>query len=388
MIQFWIGIILELLAGAFGTAGKQLVSLSARRASEAAGRPLKYAGLMITTLIGPILDSAAYAFAPQSVVAPLAGMDVVWNCLSAPLTLGEKLMRRHVIGALFVAVGACLTAVFGPHLENDIPLADLKIRFVSWRVALYLALFACGLFVSLQILHRRPRGSGGKLRAFALGGTAGAIAGNMYFVSAALGLFKNSIASGDWSAWTDPFPYALVIGALVVALSNIPFMASGLQEFEAVFMVPLFEGCHIVGACISGQVVLQEMDDAEYWQWIGYWSAVLIIVTGLWAIQSGSVRNITREVTASAPSADPEAMQDIEEFALGLPSDEEAANMSSIFRKGPVQATLKLEGLAPVGPALRGGPGLQAKSRAQAKQAHLANFACGCRWPRLLISAN
>lgn len=320
MHYFWFGIALELLAGMMGTTGKQLVSLSARQPAGPEAKRLKYAGLFITTLLGPLADASAYGFASQSVVAPLNGLDVVWNVLSAPITLGEKLLLPHLVGAGLVFLGAMLTAVFGPHHSTSLSPAALHQRFFSWSFTIYCSVLLAGLCLSTVLLQSRPKGSGGKVRAICLGATAGAIAGNMFFCSAALGLLKNSCVTGDWSAWCTPLPYAMIVGMLVVALGNIPFMSRGLQEFEAVFMVTLFEGCHIAVACISGQVVLQEMDRAEPWQLCCYWASAFVIIAGLWVIQTTSVGGIVR----------PPAMADIDMSVESSPSVMWAGSLSGI----------------------------------------------------------
>ena len=62
-------------------------------------------GLVLNTAFGPIVDMAAYAFAPQSLIAPFGGLDVVWNTLSAPYTLGETLTRPRILGCSLIAGG-------------------------------------------------------------------------------------------------------------------------------------------------------------------------------------------------------------------------------------------------------------------------------------------
>ena len=51
-------------------------------------------GLFSNTACGPLLEMAAYTFAPQSTLAPFGGLDTVWNALLAPFTLGEKFTRQ------------------------------------------------------------------------------------------------------------------------------------------------------------------------------------------------------------------------------------------------------------------------------------------------------
>merc|ERR1719330_1516878 len=93
-----------------------MVSYSGR-VEKPRGRTLKRIGLALTTLVGPVLDMSAYALAPQSLLAPLIGLDIVFNTLSAPFTLGERLRKQHVVGSGLVFLGAALSSLFGQQHE-------------------------------------------------------------------------------------------------------------------------------------------------------------------------------------------------------------------------------------------------------------------------------
>ena len=142
-----LGIFLEVVATFVGTAGKQLVRYSTiltdrRLAADAAATPIDSCvisvplvvsdsptadvgtqtpapttasteamqqrtcsswitptvairvGLCLNTACGPLLEMAAYTFAPQSTLAPFGGLDTVWNAMLAPFTLGETMTRQ------------------------------------------------------------------------------------------------------------------------------------------------------------------------------------------------------------------------------------------------------------------------------------------------------
>ena len=88
-------------------------------------------GLSMAMAIGPLAEVSAYAFAPQSLLAPLDGFDVIWNILPrseplpnkrflkidsffmdlcprlAPYTLGESISPAKVMGT-----GGTVTCAF------------------------------------------------------------------------------------------------------------------------------------------------------------------------------------------------------------------------------------------------------------------------------------
>ncbi len=46
-------------------------------------------GLSMAMAIGPLAEVSAYAFAPQSLLAPLDGFDVIWNILPKTQVAGR-----------------------------------------------------------------------------------------------------------------------------------------------------------------------------------------------------------------------------------------------------------------------------------------------------------
>mmetsp|Transcript_76900 Transcript_76900/g.243036 ORF Transcript_76900/g.243036 Transcript_76900/m.243036 type:complete len:418 (-) Transcript_76900:100-1353(-) len=275
------GVAFEVAATMCGTFGKQLVSYSGKVRPAKRARLFKFMGLTATTLFGPVLDALAYALAPQSLVAPLNGLDIVWNACSAPFTLGEPLTRSYALGSVLVFMGSSLSAHFAQHHDREGTLERQREIFFSWRLAVWVLAGVGGLLVSFWVIRRRPRGVGDWQRGLALGGTAGFVAGNMFFLSEALGAVRWSLATGDWSAWRHPLPYLVSLGAVTVAVSNVPLMAKALEEYDALFMITLFAGCQIVTACVSAWAVLREMDGTPLGDRLGYWACIGSIVAGL-----------------------------------------------------------------------------------------------------------
>merc|ERR1712187_208810 len=113
-------------------------------------------------------------------------------------------------------------------------------------------------------------------------------------------------SSGDWSPWTHWLPYLVAVGAILVAVGNVPLMTKGLQEYEALFMVTLFEGCHITVACISGQAVLRELDMLAWPRYSAYCFSVIIILIGLVVIQTSAKGIQTKKLTGEEAPAEGE----------------------------------------------------------------------------------
>mmetsp|Transcript_105807 Transcript_105807/g.207525 ORF Transcript_105807/g.207525 Transcript_105807/m.207525 type:complete len:544 (-) Transcript_105807:380-2011(-) len=282
---WYVGIMLEVVSTMSGTVGKQLIRLSEQKRRQKALKQsalLFQIGLFVNTVMGPLVDVAAYSFAAQSLIAPFGGLDVVWNAMLAPWILNEKLTPKRVLGCALIVLGTVLAGVFGNHTDSEYSLDYLEELLINERVGIYFIGFFLWFLFNRFFLMRWSSGSA--IRGISLGCTAGTIAGNMFCVKAAIELIQRSIEYGEGEIWTHWLPYALVFGAIFFAVSNVIYMTKGLQEYEALFMVTIYEGSMIVSGCISGSVVLLDQRGLEAWRIGLYFFSVLIVVAGMCVI--------------------------------------------------------------------------------------------------------
>jgi len=279
-----VGVIMAIGNTVLGTAGKQLIRMSelAKRERPRMSRVFITLGLFTNSVVGPLIDMAAYSFAPQSLIAPFCGLDVVWNAALAPYILREKLTRARALGCFIIVIGTTFAGVFGNHVESEYTLEYLEDLLIKPRVAIYLGCFLVWFLLNRFFFMRFPAGS--VVRGISLGLTAGTVAGNMFCVKAAMELIQRSISGPDPSIWLHWLPYVVLAGAVFFAVSTVFYMTAGLQEFEALFMVTIFEGSGIVSGCFSGSIVLLDMNGLEAWRVGMYWSGVGIIVIGMYVI--------------------------------------------------------------------------------------------------------
>lgn len=292
-----LGIGLGVFASMTGTIGKQLLRFSELCKRKGLTYPSKVAfgiGLALNTAVGPIVDMLSYMFAPQSLIAPLGGLDVVWNTLIAPCTLGEKLTPTVCFGAFLIAAGATCTSLFGNQDDKDYNLELVEKTFVRLSVLIYLLVLICWLAFNILFLQPRsknPKGepweTGDPIRGLSLGLTAGSIAGNMFCVKGFIELVQASIRDQDSSVWAHWLPYVLLVGAIAFAVTNLKFLTTAMREYEALFMGAVFEGSLIVCACISGIVVYKDLENLEVYQIIIYFVALLCIVVGIGVVAIG-----------------------------------------------------------------------------------------------------
>jgi hypothetical protein len=286
---------------------------------EARGKTLFALGIAFNVVLNPICDLSGYAFAPASVIAPFTGMDIVWNTLVAPCTLGEILTRRRLCCATTVFLCATLTVFFK---ENQQPWTPERAQdiFQGLRFWLYAAGFLLWYVINAAYLMRAypPRS---RIRGFSLGATAGSLAGNMWCTKV-VATFAEQCIGGNCKPFTSWSTWVLFGGAIFFPIANLSYMAKGMQQYEALFMVTVFQGSNIVANCISASVVLEEMDGAEWWKIFGYSACIVIMVGSMVMLAIGEAK--------ATVEADPEPSGPVE-TGVGVGSLE-----TSLVQTGPL----------------------------------------------------
>ena len=75
---------------------------------------------------------AAYGFAPASLIAPLASVQLLVNIVMAPHTLGERRLPGHIISAVTIPMAIVGITTFGSHPEPEFTLQIMTSLFKRW----------------------------------------------------------------------------------------------------------------------------------------------------------------------------------------------------------------------------------------------------------------
>jgi len=252
---------------------------------------------------------------PRKLIVPLAGLDVVWNTMLAPFTLGEKLTPKLIIGVVFIAVGAIGTSFFGRKDDKEYTLQIVEDTFVRPAVGIYLGFLALWLAFNILVLQSRsfapqedqPWYQGSRIRGVSLGMTAGSIQGNMFCANAFVELVKTSIRQRDAEVWAHWLPYVMFAGAVFFALSNVFFFQKAMRQYEALFMGAVFEGSTIISACTSGFVVFADAENLMWWQLL-YWVMLMTLVAGIVLVAVGADQSISDDKSSLSEVADSSAV--------------------------------------------------------------------------------
>lgn len=284
--MIFIGVALEIFATVSGTVGKQLLRYS--KISEVEGkatlisRASLVVGLILNILGGPVLEVLAYGQAPQTLLAPLGGLDVLWNMLLVPHTLGEHPTRTQVFGCIVLVFGTALTAIGGPHTEKTYTLHSVRDMLLTRDALIYIVVETA--IIAAALLWMSKRKTGDSRRGLVLGIVAGGIGGNLFCMKAAASLIQGT-CQDTWPEvyrlWINPLSISIVCSAALIGLVSAFLLAQAMREYEATMMVATYEGSLVVSGCASGVAILGELDVVSPQRQALYALGVVLVVAGI-----------------------------------------------------------------------------------------------------------
>ncbi|TDH70736.1 hypothetical protein CCR75_004969 [Bremia lactucae] len=271
--QLWIiGVSLSLTATLFGTLGKVLLKL-AHTSPQALS--VKAAATVCVFLLNPVFDALSYAYAAQSILAPMAGFSVVWNVVLSPYLLHEKVSSHDLKGSTIILFGCALVGVSGSHNTPTHHSAELFALFKSRIFIEYAFFVVCGAIVLTWMLSSYEKKSG--WRRFAFGALSGLIGGNLFFLKASVEL----LAEGG-AIWLKPETYAIFASTLVSAGGGIYVLDLGLREYDALYLVAIYQAFLILIGSISGVIFFHEISGIySWWQLLLYPIGIITTVGGI-----------------------------------------------------------------------------------------------------------
>ncbi|CAJ1430471.1 unnamed protein product [Effrenium voratum] len=286
--NLWLlGVLLAVFGTLVGTIGKQMIRRSEMYKQERQDREstiMFTVGLALQVALNPLCDLAGYALAPASVIAPVTGMDIVWNTVIAPCSLNETLTFRRLLSTCIIFFAATASVLFRQINEVEWTAEYVEMVLLQNRTMLYALCFIAWYLWNVAVQTRYEKGS--PVRGFSLGATAGSLAGNMWCTKITAVLTEQCV-SGNCAAWDHWVAWVCLCGAVFFSTSNLYYISRGMQQHEALFMVTVYMGSNIATNSLSAIVVLGEMDDAPWWKFAGYTACILLMMVGMALLTSG-----------------------------------------------------------------------------------------------------
>lgn len=252
----------------------------------------------VTYAIGSLTHGAALGFASQALLVPMEGVTLVANAFLAPIFLGEKLGKPEIIGSLICCVGIAITVLFGPNSEQEYTTDDLLEFWYTPQFLIYGSLqIAAGGTAYMMLLKVRAinaeekvkydgqAGSMDKPRARFAANLHTAIAGvlaafNVLFLKTVSTVLLNSPEPAS-ERFATPWPYVFILAFVLCNLSMEIWKQKALQQFESVYIVPVFQAALIVLAVLTGGVYFKEFND------MAALNLVIFFLVGLATVAAG-----------------------------------------------------------------------------------------------------
>ncbi|POM71525.1 Hypothetical protein PHPALM_11899 [Phytophthora palmivora] len=310
---WYVGVILTIVGSVCTNMGVNLQKFSFMR--EAKGRsvgdkrgyfrqPLWVIGLVLV-VGGSVLDFVALGFLPQSLATPVGGSTMVANVVFASLFLKEKFTKSDAIGTALVLLGIIIVATFAEKETACYTVKELVGLYQEPLFAMYAALMgiSCAvLFLLVRKMERVLKEKGRNSLEYkrfarihpvsypALSGIFGAQ--SVLFAKSTAELMKTTL-EGDIQ-FVNFGAYAITFSMLTCVFLQIHWLAHGLQKFDAVFVVPVFQ-CFFISVSIFGGGI--------YFKEFAHMKPLALAMFSLGAIItiSGVVKLATREMHKLSP---------------------------------------------------------------------------------------
>lgn len=231
-------------------------------------QPKWLAGLACV-VVGSVIDFVSFGLAPQSLIAPLAALSLLFNIGMASYLLGEKYCRTDLYATAIIFFGTAVTITNASHKEIDYSFQDLRELWLKDRMLTYvfLVLLAVAFHYFLIWIVRSQNLIGRKWKlAEMLGycGFAGITGGqSLLFAKSIMEMIKYTFHGGD-----PFFHFEAYLAVAILALclySQINFLNAALKGFDSLYVIPCYErsvyasAAFYINSAVSIYVALQSI---------------------------------------------------------------------------------------------------------------------------------
>ncbi|GMF32745.1 unnamed protein product [Phytophthora fragariaefolia] len=225
--------------------------------------------------VGSVLDFVAFGLAPQSLLAPLAALTLVWNMMLAPCFNKEKLSKKDIVSTLIIFVGATIAVVFASHTS---PSYNLDMLMQLYRDPLTIVYFCVVFltvvahFAAIQIIEmfclisKRHRiiqvgtpGTWATIRLVGYAGLAGTLGGQSVLFAKSTAELLKGVFNGDASCFAHYQTYLIAFALVVCLCLQIKYLNGGLVHYDALSMVPVYQAYWVISGVLGGVIYFQEI---------------------------------------------------------------------------------------------------------------------------------
>jgi len=245
-----------------------------------------------------IVNFAALALAPASVLVPLESIQFITNVAYSRIVHKARIPPRMIFGVLLAVVGTVLTVVFGAAGSGCHSLAELEWAWTSYLWWVYLTITLGTALICLRIhkAYDEQLKAGGNpkghqyvlpitftLSSALLGGSMMIVQSKVFSELLSM-LFQGYFAM--LSSWLIYVSLVLVIGCGMLWMVRLTVC---LSLYNPLIILPLMVATYILFGGVAGGIYFREFDTlhegmAGHWGWGLYGGGMLCVMGGLYFI--------------------------------------------------------------------------------------------------------
>lgn len=290
-------------------------------------QPYWLMGFMLIAM-GSLLDFVAFGLAPQTFLAPLAALSLVWNMMLAPrFHRAERVTRRNIVATGVITFGVTSTVIFSAHATPTYQLDDLMFladQPVTW-------MYAIAVVLSLSVMrwgaHRIEASgrTGSMLHIVCYGGLGGTFGGQSVLLAKCTVELVKSALFADGDAFQHVATYVLASSMAVTLLLQLHYLNAGLRRFDALLMVPTYQAFWIMASILGGMMFFEEYHEFTTKDWGMFLFGTAVTIAGIGVLlteqrakgDSPSAKASTRRQAAAGRARGPKYARVPDESSLG-----------------------------------------------------------------------
>lgn len=290
-----VGVVLAVLASFVTCVGLNLQKLSlCQEGNENVSpwqQPRWLAGFLFV-VVGSLVDFMAFGLAPQSLLAPLAALSMVWNLFIASYMHDERYTAADLKAVALIVCGTGFTVLVGSHEEREFTLDQLMALYREPRMAYYgtvvpLLLVVHYGFIRASQLPPQPGMLWLQTRTVQMlgyAGFAGIVGGqSVLFAKSTMELIKDSVNTGE-DVFFHIETYIIIGMTLCCLLVQITFLNGGLKAFDSLLVVPAYQSYWIVSGEAGGAIYFGEVLTMTREQLFAFFVGTVITLFGLYVL--------------------------------------------------------------------------------------------------------
>eukprot|EP00948_MAST-09A_sp_MAST-9A-sp1_P000012 g12.t1 len=281
-------------------------------------------GFILLVIIPTPFDMAALAFAGESLILPLGtGCTVIFGQFAAQFITGEIPTRRDWFATCFITVGIVLTTAFASHHTPNYTLDELLASYVHPIFAVILTISIVFFFIFGGIYHFNfPWAKNFRLLIIAI--IPSILGAYVLIVVKTIGEITKNVGTGTENAWVDARTYIFFVILIGCAVNQILLMNKGLDEFSAIYYLPIYQTILMILGVVIGAFYYKEYESLHP---IGFPVGMVFISIGIFVYERKDEEETENKV--------------IPEGAEGLEGLDRRARAAALMKKLALQDSIE-----------------------------------------------